>query len=145
MFQTFCENRFWWVFILARHVTFILFSRRWKSRVLALALLRNSRIQHHLKYYWPNFSFIILGLPIKDLYSKSREQFLVSSELALRTQLTEFLDHKLVKIKRTLDGSENLVIPIEGSILQQFLEENTWCWIRVGVCFFFLSSQVLNT
>ncbi|XP_038220292.1 origin recognition complex subunit 2 isoform X1 [Zerene cesonia] len=64
------------------------------------------------------------GLAFKDLYSKSREQFLVSSELALRAQLTEFLDHKLVKIKRTLDGSENLVIPIESTLLQQFLEQN---------------------
>nr|XP_026496876.1 origin recognition complex subunit 2 [Vanessa tameamea] len=63
------------------------------------------------------------GLPFKDLYSKAREQFLVSSDLALRAQLTEFLDHKLVKIKRTLDGSENLVIPIESSLLQQFLDQ----------------------
>ncbi|KAM3967183.1 origin recognition complex subunit 2 [Aphomia sociella] len=63
------------------------------------------------------------GLPFKDLYSKCREQFLVSSDLALRAQLTEFLDHKLVKMKRTYDGSENLVIPIENSLLQQFLEQ----------------------
>lgn len=63
------------------------------------------------------------GLPFKDLYSKSREQFLVSSDLALRAQLTEFLDHKLVKMKRSYDGSENLVIPIDNSLLQQFLEQ----------------------
>uniref|UniRef100_S4NYE7 Origin recognition complex subunit 2 n=1 Tax=Pararge aegeria TaxID=116150 RepID=S4NYE7_9NEOP len=65
------------------------------------------------------------GLPFKDLYSKAREQFLVSSDLALRAQLTEFLDHKLVKQKRTLDGSENLVIPIESALLQQFLDQLT--------------------
>ncbi|KAL0832706.1 hypothetical protein ABMA28_000889 [Loxostege sticticalis] len=63
------------------------------------------------------------GLPFKDLYSKCREQFLVSSDLALRAQLTEFLDHKLVKMKRSYDGSENLVIPIENTLLQQFLEQ----------------------
>uniref|UniRef100_A0A1E1W0T5 Origin recognition complex subunit 2 n=2 Tax=Pectinophora gossypiella TaxID=13191 RepID=A0A1E1W0T5_PECGO len=63
------------------------------------------------------------GLPFKDLYSKSREQFLVSSDLALRAQLTEFLDHKLVKMKRTYDGSENLIIPIDTALLQQFLEQ----------------------
>lgn len=63
------------------------------------------------------------GLLFRDLYSKCREQFLVSSDLALRAQLTEFLDHKLVKMKRTLDGSENLVIPIENVLLQQFLEQ----------------------
>lgn len=65
----------------------------------------------------------ISGLPFKDLYSKCREHFLVSSDLALRAQLTEFLDHKLVKMKRTYDGSENLVIPIENALLQQFLEQ----------------------
>ncbi|XP_061711160.1 origin recognition complex subunit 2 [Cydia pomonella] len=65
------------------------------------------------------------GLPFKELYSKSREQFLVSSDIALRAQLTEFLDHKLVKMKRTYDGSENLVIPIDNSLLQQFLEQNS--------------------
>lgn len=70
------------------------------------------------------FKVYITGLPFKDLYSKSREQFLVSSDLALRAQLTEFLDHKLVKIKRTYDGSENLVIPIDSALLQQFLEQN---------------------
>ncbi|KAI5644403.1 origin recognition complex subunit 2 domain-containing protein [Phthorimaea operculella] len=63
------------------------------------------------------------GLPFKDLYSKSREQFLVSSDLALRAQLTEFLDHKLVKMKRSYDGSENLFIPIDNALLQQFLEQ----------------------
>ncbi|CAB3236977.1 unnamed protein product [Arctia plantaginis] len=63
------------------------------------------------------------GLPFKDLYSKCREQFLVSSDLALRAQLTEFLDHKLVKMKRSYDGTENLVIPIDKVLLQQFLEQ----------------------
>ncbi|XP_028178107.1 origin recognition complex subunit 2 [Ostrinia furnacalis] len=63
------------------------------------------------------------GLPFKDLYSKCREQFLVSSDLALRAQLTEFLDHKLVRMKRSCDGSENLAIPIENTLLQQFLEQ----------------------
>lgn len=65
------------------------------------------------------------GLPFKELYSKAREQFLVSSDLALRAQLTEFLDHKLVKNKRTCEGSENLVIPIESVLLQQFLDQQT--------------------
>ncbi|XP_017084579.2 LOW QUALITY PROTEIN: origin recognition complex subunit 2 [Drosophila eugracilis] len=63
------------------------------------------------------------GMPFKDLYSSCREAFLVSSDLALRAQLTEFLDHKLVKSKRNVDGSEQLTIPIDGGLLQQFLEE----------------------
>ncbi|XP_045487828.1 origin recognition complex subunit 2 isoform X2 [Pieris rapae] len=81
----------------------------------------NVIIQYQLENQKQNYQ----GLPFKDLYSKSREQFLVSSELALRAQLTEFLDHKLVKFKRTLDGSENLVIPIESVLLQQFLEQQS--------------------
>ncbi|SPP88106.1 blast:Tudor domain-containing protein 1 [Drosophila guanche] len=63
------------------------------------------------------------GMPFKDLYSSCRESFLVSSDLALRAQLTEFLDHKLVKSKRSVDGSEQLNIPIDGALLQQFLDE----------------------
>ncbi|XP_023171405.2 origin recognition complex subunit 2 [Drosophila hydei] len=63
------------------------------------------------------------GMPFKDLYWSCREAFLVSSDLALRAQLTEFLDHKLVKSKRSVDGSEQLNIPIDASLLQQFLDE----------------------
>nr|XP_034193940.1 origin recognition complex subunit 2 isoform X2 [Osmia lignaria] len=38
------------------------------------------------------------GMAFKDLYRAAREGFLVSSDLALRAQLTEFIDHKLVKM-----------------------------------------------
>ncbi|CAD6991095.1 unnamed protein product [Ceratitis capitata] len=67
----------------------------------------------------PNFQ----GMSFKDLYWSCREAFLVSSDLALRAQLTEFLDHKLVKSKRNIDGSELLSIPIDAALLQQFLDE----------------------
>ncbi|EDV94657.1 GH22255 [Drosophila grimshawi] len=63
------------------------------------------------------------GMPFKDLYWSCREAFLVSSDLALRAQLTEFFDHKLVKSKRVADGSEQLTIPIDSALLQQFLDE----------------------
>ncbi|KAK9871286.1 hypothetical protein WA026_011556 [Henosepilachna vigintioctopunctata] len=64
------------------------------------------------------------GLAFKDLYSSCRESFLVSSDLALRAQLTEFVDHKMVKFKRSIDGVEHLVIPIANSLLQKFLDEH---------------------
>jgi origin recognition complex subunit 2 len=67
----------------------------------------------------PNYQ----GLAFKDLYWSCRESFLVSSDLALRAQLTEFLDHKLVKMKRGGDGIEYLNIPIEHGLLQQFIEQ----------------------
>lgn len=62
------------------------------------------------------------GLPFKKLYWACREAFLVSSDLALRSQLTEFVDHEMVKIKRSSDGVEHVIIPIESNILQQFID-----------------------
>ncbi|CAD1469714.1 unnamed protein product, partial [Heterotrigona itama] len=64
------------------------------------------------------------GMAFKDLYRAAREGFLVSSDLALRTQLTEFIDHKLVKIKRNIDSVEHLIIPLNNGLLKQFLEEH---------------------
>ncbi|XP_037956271.1 origin recognition complex subunit 2-like [Teleopsis dalmanni] len=64
------------------------------------------------------------GIAFKDLYWSCREAFLVSSDLALRAQLTEFLDHKLIKTKRSVDGAELLNIPIESTLLQQFSDEH---------------------
>lgn len=51
-------------------------------------------------------------MPFKDLHSGYCEAFSVSSDLGLRVQLTEFLDHKLVKIKRAVDDIEYLNILI---------------------------------
>ena len=61
------------------------------------------------------------GITFQDFYIKCREQFLVNSDATLRTQLTEFKDHMLIKT-RSVDGSEVLYIPVEQQILQQFLE-----------------------
>ncbi|XP_043265638.1 origin recognition complex subunit 2 [Colletes gigas] len=63
------------------------------------------------------------GMAFKDLYQAAREGFIVSSDLVLRAQLTEFIDHKLVKVKRNIDGVEHLVIPLSKGLLKQFLEE----------------------
>ncbi|CAG9826049.1 unnamed protein product [Diabrotica balteata] len=64
------------------------------------------------------------GLAFKDLYQMCREAFIVSSDLALRAQLTEFVDHKMLKMKRSVDGTEYLVIPLASTLLQKFLDEN---------------------
>jgi origin recognition complex subunit 2 len=69
----------------------------------------------------PNYQ----GISFKELYSSCRESFLVSSDVALRAQLTEFLDHKLAKLKRTVDGSENITIPIKNALLEQFMNEQS--------------------
>jgi len=60
----------------------------------------------------------------KDLYRAAREQFLVSSDLALRAQLTEFVDHKLVRTKRAFDGAEHLIVPLDKGLLKQFVEQH---------------------
>lgn len=74
------------------------------------------QLEHNTNQYYQ-------GLLFKDLYAACREAFLVSSDLALRAQLTEFVDHKMVRLKRSADGAENLVISIANNLLQQFLSE----------------------
>lgn len=77
-------------------------------------------VKHQLKNSGsPNYQ----GILFKDLYSACRDAFLVSSDVALRAHLTEFLDHKLAKAKRTIEGSEIITIPIKNSLLDQFLNE----------------------
>lgn len=41
-----------------------------------------------------------VGMAFQDLFSHCKEAFLVSSDQALRAQLTEFFDHKLMKMKK---------------------------------------------
>jgi origin recognition complex subunit 2 len=77
-------------------------------------------VHHHLRNHKdPTY----LGMPFKDLYSSAREALLVSSDLALRAQLTEFLDHRLARQRRSPDGSELLQLPIDSTVLQHFLEQ----------------------
>ena len=64
-----------------------------------------------------------LGMSFHDCYLKCRERFLVTSDLTLRAQLTEFTDHKLVRGRRGRDGVEYLFIPIDDAALSQFLEQ----------------------
>lgn len=61
------------------------------------------------------------GVPFSTLYSWCRQQFLVSTDLALRSQLTEFVDHELVKWKRDADV---LYVPVEVEVLDQFYKQN---------------------
>ncbi|KAB0800885.1 hypothetical protein PPYR_05239 [Photinus pyralis] len=65
------------------------------------------------------------GFAFKKLYGVCKEGFLVSTDLALRSQLTEFVDHEMVKIKRSNDGVEYLVIPIDNNVLQQFVDKHS--------------------
>ena len=66
------------------------------------------------------------GLAFMELYRKCRAEFLVASDLALRAQLTEFRDHKLVRSKKvdvvsnqldTLETSCDLLYPISMFVI----------------------------
>lgn len=63
------------------------------------------------------------GLSFQDFYQRCREAFLVNSDLTLRTQLTEFKDHKLIRTRKGADGVEYLLVPVDTSTLTDFLEK----------------------
>ncbi|XP_023228441.1 origin recognition complex subunit 2-like [Centruroides sculpturatus] len=62
------------------------------------------------------------GMLFQDCYQQCREAFLVNSDLTLRSQLTEFIDHKLLRLRKSLDGTENLTLLLNENTLQEFLE-----------------------
>ena len=57
------------------------------------------------------------------LYHECREKFYVSNELTLRAQLTEFIDHKLIKLKTEVDGYETIYVMIDDANLKLFVED----------------------
>uniref|UniRef100_A0A8C4NFP5 Origin recognition complex subunit 2 n=1 Tax=Eptatretus burgeri TaxID=7764 RepID=A0A8C4NFP5_EPTBU len=57
------------------------------------ALLAQYQLKHKDTTFYPGLSF-------QSCYQQCREAFLVSSDIALRAQLTEFLDHRLVRTKK---------------------------------------------
>uniref|UniRef100_A0A2H8TVW7 Origin recognition complex subunit 2 n=1 Tax=Melanaphis sacchari TaxID=742174 RepID=A0A2H8TVW7_9HEMI len=61
------------------------------------------------------------GVPFSTLYHWCRQRFLVSTDLALRSQLTEFVDHEIVKWKRDADV---LYVPVDVDVLVQFYKLN---------------------
>ncbi|XP_050432230.1 origin recognition complex subunit 2 [Adelges cooleyi] len=61
------------------------------------------------------------GVPFSILYGWCRQRFLVSTDLALRSQLTEFVDHELVKWKR---DSDVLQVSLDVDVLIQFYKQN---------------------
>ncbi|KAL4196921.1 hypothetical protein AMTRI_Chr04g248730 [Amborella trichopoda] len=63
------------------------------------------------------------GLPVNQLYTMSRERFLVSSQLTLNSHLTEFRDHELLKTRRHGDGQDCLYIPLSSEAIENLLLE----------------------
>lgn len=63
------------------------------------------------------------NMTFTKLYHECREKFYVSNELTLRAQLTEFIDHKLIKLKTEVDGYETVYVMIDDTNLKLFLED----------------------
>ncbi|KAI9309319.1 origin recognition complex subunit 2-domain-containing protein [Cunninghamella echinulata] len=63
-----------------------------------------------------------VGLPYHQYYEKCREAFLVSTEIGMRSQLTEFRDHKVIATKRLPDGTEIYFMPLEKGTLTNIIE-----------------------
>ncbi|KAL0028330.1 hypothetical protein WJX79_011067 [Trebouxia sp. C0005] len=63
------------------------------------------------------------GMGFQRLFKMCREQFLVSSEMTLRSHLTEFKDHQLVQMRRGGDGTDLLFIPFSNDTLQHILAD----------------------
>ncbi|KAI8981488.1 origin recognition complex subunit 2-domain-containing protein [Pilobolus umbonatus] len=63
-----------------------------------------------------------VGLSYNQYYQQCRQGFFVSSDLALRSELTEFKDHKIISIKKTVDGTEIFFIPLDKNTLLNIIE-----------------------
>lgn len=62
----------------------------------------------------------VVGLSLVAWYQRCQEQFLVSNEIAFRTQLAEFIDHELVRATDGLGQHGNFfVVPFEGAHLEE--------------------------
>lgn len=63
------------------------------------------------------------GLTFAAYYAKCLDLFLVSNDVALRSQLTEFRDHRIIQTARGDDGSEYMYIPLSREALATILEQ----------------------
>lgn len=74
--------------------------------------------------FWRSYEtyFSEPGIPYKRLYTICRAEFYISSDAALRKQLVEFYDHKLLRSHKGPHGVEHLAIPIDKDALRGFLD-----------------------
>ncbi|GMR34298.1 hypothetical protein PMAYCL1PPCAC_04493, partial [Pristionchus mayeri] len=62
------------------------------------------------------------SVPFWDLFNLCKEEFWVSSDAALRQQLVEFCDHRLIKMRRGNDGNEKIHAAADRVIIDRFLK-----------------------
>ncbi|CAI5443544.1 unnamed protein product [Caenorhabditis angaria] len=57
-----------------------------------------------------------------DLFNSARDDFIVSTDAALRTQIVEFKDHRVIRWSRGDDGSDQLSAMVDQTLITKFLE-----------------------
>ncbi|CAD6195809.1 unnamed protein product [Caenorhabditis auriculariae] len=85
----------------------------WKS------LASNSQRIFHLFFEM----FLQTQKPVNfwELFSAAKDEFCVSTDTALRTQLVEFKDHRIIKWSRSEDGNDQLSGIVDRDLISQFL------------------------
>ncbi|XP_061652189.1 origin recognition complex subunit 2 isoform X1 [Phyllopteryx taeniolatus] len=130
-------NWLWWECVTFKHYTE---ETSYENSLLVqqTAALALSSLTHVLRSLTPNargiFKLLVkfqlenkdnpsyTGLSFHDFYQRCRESFLVNSDLTLRTQLTEFRDHKLIRTRKGADGVEYLTVAVNANTLLDYLE-----------------------
>lgn len=64
------------------------------------------------------------GFSFAECYNICREEFLVNSEQTLRSNISEFKDHNLLKLKKGGDGGEVIVVCIDKSVAHKFIDNH---------------------
>lgn len=64
-----------------------------------------------------------VGLAYSQYYERCRDAYYVSSDIAFKTELTEFRDHKLISTKKSPDGTEIFFIPLDQTTLLSIIEQ----------------------
>ncbi|KAM4727966.1 origin recognition complex subunit 2 isoform 2-T2 [Anableps anableps] len=130
-------NWLWWECVTFQHYTE---ETSYENSLLVqqTSVLALSSLTHVLRSLTPNargiFKLLVKfqlenkdnpsysGLSFQDFYQRCREAFLVNSDLTLKTQLTEFRDHKLIRTRKGADGAEYLIVVVDTNTLIDFLE-----------------------
>ena len=63
------------------------------------------------------------GMGFHAFYTECRSQFLATSEVTLRSHLTEFVDHELTRTRKGADGEDVVHAPFASDVLAQLLKE----------------------
>ena len=68
---------------------------------------------------------IFLGMKFTELYEQCKRSFYVNNEQNLRLQLTEFIDHRLIKLGKSISDGQEIVrlLITEQDIVEQLLDK----------------------